>query len=321
MTLDGKLLARAKAALAKKKHTHEIEFQKRREQVYRKCPKVQSIDNDIRASLLDVISTMLQNGSNIESSIESIGENNLYLQNERRNALISAGFPPDYLDINDMCPKCGDTGFIRNTPCTCLMELYKDEQAKELSNMLSIGSETFENFRLDYYSGDARTYMTVVFETCRAYAANFGSNSRNLFFTGAPGLGKTFLSSCIAKTVFEKGFSVVYSTAVQVFTAFEKTHFDRLESAQADVDRYLGCDLLILDDLGTEMTTAFTISALYELVNTRIANGNKTIISTNMSVSDISSRYSPQIASRIGGEYLPVQFYGEDIRLLKSKNL
>ncbi len=141
-----------------------------------------------------------------------------------------------------------------------------------------------------------------------------------MFFTGAPGLGKTYLSACIAKTVFENGHSVVYTTAAKAFSAFEKAHFDRDEEAKAETERLLGCDLLILDDLGTEMTTSFTVSSLYELVNTRLIMGKKTIISTNLSVSDISARYSAQIASRIGGEYLTMQFYGEDIRILKNKN-
>ncbi|MBQ9857545.1 MAG: ATP-binding protein, partial [Oscillospiraceae bacterium] len=211
----------------------------------------------------------------------------------------------------------------------CLMELYRAEQAKELSNMLTIGNETFENFRLDYYNDtptergalSPRALMTIVFNSCVRYANTFGKNSKNMFFTGAPGLGKTYLSACIAKVVFEKGRSVVYSTASQVFSAFEKAHFDRDEDAKEERERLLGCDLLILDDLGTEMTTAFTVSALYEIVNTRLTTGKKTIISTNLTVPEISARYSAQIASRIGGEYLTMQFYGEDIRILKNKNI
>lgn len=321
MMLDGKLLARAKAELAKRKQAQEAELQCRRREVYGKCPKIKALDNDIRTSMLDVIGAMLQKNDNVELFVNEIGENNLYLQKERREELALAGFPPDYLEMGDMCPKCGDTGFVGNIPCTCLMKLYKAEQAKELSNMLNIGNETFENFQLDYYKGDAKVHMTVVFETCRAYAESFGAKSKNLFFTGEPGLGKTFLSSCIAKVVFEKGFSVVYSTAGQIFAAFEKSHFDRDDSAKAEVERFLGCDLLIMDDLGTEMTTSFTVSALYELVNTRLTSEKKTIISTNLSVSDIASRYSAQIASRVGGEYFTLQFYGEDIRLLKNAGM
>ena len=321
MTLDGKLLARAKAALSAKKQSWDAELQRRTENVYRRNPKVQTIDTDIRTSMLDVIGIMLQKSGNIESSVSKIGDNNIKLQEERRREIAAAGYSEDYLDMGFMCSKCEDTGFVGNTPCSCLMELYKAEQAKELSNMLTIGNETFENFNLDYYTGQAKGRMTTVFEACRTYAETFGRNSKNMFFTGAPGLGKTYLSACIAKVVFEKGHSVVYSTASQVFSAFEKAHFDRDEDAKEERERLLGCDLLILDDLGTEMTTSFTVSALYEIVNTRLTTGKKTIISTNLTVPEISARYSAQISSRIGGEYLNMQFYGEDIRILKNKNI
>ena len=320
MTLDGKLLSRATAALMKKKQLHDEEIQRRLDLVYSKDPKIRELDQEIRLSMLDVIGAMLHKNEDVEVSVQSIGESNVYLQNKRRKALKEAGFPEDFLDMGDMCPHCGDTGFVLNAPCSCLMELYKAEQAKELSNMLAIGAETFENFRLDYYPDEVRDHMKLVLEMCKAYASGFGASSDNLFFSGMPGLGKTFLSSCIAKKVFDMGHSVVYTTAVQVFSAFERAHFDRNEVAQKETERLLGCDLLILDDLGTEMTTAFTVSALYQLINTRLTSGKKTIISTNLSVSDISTRYSAQISSRIGGEYLPIMFFGEDIRILKHKN-
>ena len=320
MALDGKLMARARAALSAKKQRREDELNHRTEKVYAKNPKVRTIDNDIYTSVLDAISIMFQKNGDVESSVSEIGDNNIHLQEERRREIAAAGFPEDYLDMGFMCPKCEDKGFVGSTPCSCLMELYNAEMAKELSNMLSIGNETFETFNLDYYTGIAKSRMTTVFEICRTYAATFGKNSKNMFFTGAPGLGKTFLSACIAKAVFAKGNSVVYSTASQVFSAFEKAHFDRDEDAKIQRERLLGCDLLILDDLGTEMTTAFTVSALYEIVNTRLTTGKKTIISTNLSVSDIAARYSAQISSRIGGEYEALQFYGEDIRILKNKN-
>ena len=321
MTLDGKLLTKAKAALSAKKQNFDAELIRRTENVYKKAPIIREIDNQIRASMLDAIGVMLQKSGDVELSVSKIGDNNIKLQEDRRRELKAAGFPEDYLDMDFMCKKCEDTGFVGSVPCTCLMEFYNAEQAKELSNMLSIGKETFENFRLDYYTGHALAHMSVIYETCRIYADTFGKSSKNMFFTGAPGLGKTYLSSCIAKVVFEKGHSVVYSTAGQVFSTFEKAHFDRDEEAKEQRERLLGCELLILDDLGTEMTTAFTVSALYEIVNTRLTTGKKTIISTNLTVSEIAARYSPQISSRIGGEYQTMQFHGEDIRMLKNKNI
>ena len=167
--------------------------------------------------------------------------------------------------------------------CSCLKELCTQEQIAELSKLLDLGEQSFDTFSLDYYSplpwpGESltpRENMEFIFEVCSNYARKFGKfYFRNLFLTGAPGLGKTFLSACIARTVSEKGFSVVYDTAVNIFARFEEQKFarDRQEAGEArdETRRYLGCDLLILDDLGSELTTPFVQSALYTLINSRL---------------------------------------------------
>ena len=151
---------------------------------------------------------------------------------------------------------------------------------------------------------------------CVDYAYDFNPRSGNLLLTGQPGLGKTFLSACIARVVSEKGYSVVYDTAGHVFERFEARKFSREEDGQAaeDVDRILQCDLLILDDLGTEMTTSFVQSALYQLVNGRMIAGRSTIISTNLAPEELGQRYGAAILSRIEGGYEILPFFGEDIR-------
>ena len=163
--------------------------------------------------------------------------------------------------------------------------------------------------------------MEIIYETCVEYARKFGKNSMNLFFNGAPGLGKTFLSACIAHVVSENGYSVVYDMASSVFSRFEDVKFLRTEDpeeARSEVKRYLECDLLIFDDLGTEMTTQFTVSALYEIINTRLITGKKTIVSSNLTLDELSRRYSEQIMSRLEGEYQVLTFRGDDIR--KKRN-
>ena len=187
---------------------------------------------------------------------------------------------------------------------------------------------------LDYYSplpfpGESltpRENMEFIFDVCSSYARRFGKfYFRNLFLTGAPGLGKTFLSACIARTVSEKGFSVVYDTAVNIFARFEEQKFarDRQEVGEArdETRRYLGCDLLILDDLGSELTTPFVQSALYTLINARLTADKGTVISSNLTMDQVRARYTPQIASRLEGEYRVLPFYGEDIRLLRKQRL
>ena len=216
--------------------------------------------------------------------------------------------------------------------CRCLRALCAQEQIRELSKLLDLGEQSFDTFRMDYYSTSfwpewgtsPRENMELVYEVCLNYAQKFGRfYFKNLFLSGAPGLGKTFLSACIARTVSENGHSVVYDTAGNVFAQFEARKFlrdsDDGREARDETRRYLGCDLLILDDLGSELTTQFTQSALYELINGRLVGGKRTVISSNLSMEEAAVRYSPQIASRLEGEYLLMAFFGQDIRLLKKQ--
>jgi DNA replication protein DnaC len=203
--------------------------------------------------------------------------------------------------------------------------LYKAEQKMSLSSLFKLGRESFETFRTEFYPETdstgyrAREHMEMVLKFCRGYAREFGGNSFNLLMSGAPGLGKTFLSAAIARVVAERGFSVVYDTFTSIFSRLEEEKFSRDDDSAAEARdearRYRECDLLIADDLGAEMTTSFTTAALYELVNTRLITRRKTIISTNLDPEELSRRYSPQIASRLEGEYEILKFYGSDIRL------
>ena len=192
--------------------------------------------------------------------------------------------------------------------------------------MLDLGSQSFDTFSLEWYPDRydtaqgcvPRHHLEIVYDVCADYAHQFAKRPGNLLLFGAPGLGKTHLSAAIAREVSGEGFSVVYDTAGHVFERFETQKFSREETAESDVERVLSCDLLILDDLGTEMTTAFVQSALYQIVNIRLMERLSTILSTNLTPGDIARRYSPQIASRIDGEYQILPFVGEDIRKLKK---
>ncbi|MBR1659521.1 MAG: ATP-binding protein, partial [Oscillospiraceae bacterium] len=187
----------------------------------------------------------------------------------------------------------------------CPDDSAAEAMLRDLSALLKLGEERFETFDLSYYDDvpGAREQMEVVYGLCRDYAAHFGEKSVNLLFRGETGLGKTFLSACIAREVSQRGFSVVYETTVAALAAFEEQKFRGGEAAEEKVRRLLTCDLLILDDLGTEMVTEFTKSALYTLLNTRLLNGKKTIVSTNLTESQLERLYTPQICSRLQGEY------------------
>ena len=329
MSLDGKLLGRARQRLEVVKRENGARHARRVEEVYAKCPRVHVLDQELRHAVIEVIGAALNGGGDPDEAVAVIRDNNLALQAERALALATAGFPDDYLDHEYLCSVCHDTGYVGTEICSCLMMLYKDEQRASLSNLFKLGNETFDSFDLAWYddtpdpvSGVSPRYrMEFVYDTCVDYATRFPKRSTNLFLSGGTGLGKTFLSACIARVVSDKGFSVVYDTAASVFARFEEEKFNKtgdLSAARSELKRYLECDLLIMDDLGTEMTTSFTVSALYELVNSRLVTGRKTIISSNLSSGELAARYSPQISSRVEGEYHVLNFCGRDIRLLKK---
>lgn len=332
MALDGKVLARARDDLDEIKHNNETELNRRRAEVYARLPEVKATELRLRSLMVKVIGTAIKKGEDAGKAVEEIAEESLALQDKLARILEDNGYPGDYLDDIYNCKKCRDTGFVGGKPCSCLMKLYNAERSKDLSNLLHLGEERFENFDLKYYSDTLmkgsrqteREWMQSVFRICKSYATNFGESSVNLLFQGSTGLGKTYLSACIARVVATNGFSVVYETAVGAVELLEKQKFGRSEEYENNseaVRKILECDLLILDDLGTEMYTSFTASALYTIINTRLMTGHKTIISTNLSDDELSKRYAPQLVSRLDGEFERMQFVGRDIRLQKKERI
>ena len=210
--------------------------------------------------------------------------------------------------------------------CECLRELCRQEQKKELTSLLGAGHARFEQFRLDVYPDEyieeygcsARSMMRLILNRCQRYAAHFGPGAESMLFTGGPGLGKTFLSACIARSVADGGHSVVYETVIRMLEDFEAAKFGNYsEESRGQTEKYLSCDLLIVDDLGSEMTTQFSMSALYHVINTLLMEGRSTIISTNLTPDALTARYSQAICSRLLGSYRLMQFLGNDLRSAK----
>ena len=329
MSFDPNVMRRAMARL----ETKRMDLQKERDIVrrtaYEKEPRIALLDRNLRGTMADLIGATL--GRTAERSLEDIRMKNLGLQRQRAELLAGIGLAEHALDDLPSCTHCNDTGWRGTVLCDCLQTLCTEEQMKELSKLLGMGNQSFDDFRLDYYSqsfhgnqGVPRENMQAIRDACFNYAQKFGRFPiKNLFLSGAPGLGKTFLSACIARMVSERGYSVVYDTAGNIFSQFEAKKFQQGSQdgreARDETKRYLGCDLLIVDDLGCELTTQFTQSALYELLNTRLVAGRHTVISSNLSMQEVARRYTPQIASRLEGEYHALHFFGDDIRIVKKQ--
>lgn len=328
MPYDGKLLAKAREALEQRRAENAAEHQRRLSQVYARDPEIERIDLRLRRQMAELVRLTVSRAPDLAEKLEVLKRDNLELQAERAERLTALGRPIDWLDEIVSCPICRDTGMDGAQPCRCLKKLYNQALTQELSALLRHGDESFERFDLSLYDeqplegGSPREAMSRIYKSCRKFADSFPEVSSNLLFQGGTGLGKTYLSACIARVVADKGYSVCYDSAASALEAFEAQKFARdpetAEAASARVRRMLDCDLMILDDLGTEMVTSVTVSALYTLINSRLNAGKKTIISTNCTDEELLRKYTPQICSRIKGEFLRLPFVGRDIRLLKK---
>ena len=322
MALDGKLLARARENLENIHANNVAEHYLRQEKIYSHIPEIERIDTRLRTQMTELVGLTIRGGADLNDALKALEAESLELQARKAELLVGHGYEMDYLDDIYSCPHCRDTGYVGGKMCSCLKALYNAEVTRELGTLLKNSDECFEKFDLSLY-GDARESMEIVFDTCREYAHSFSERSMNLMFQGGTGLGKTFLSACIARVVAASGHSVCYDTASSALEAFETKKFSRdaqtAENAAVKVERMLDCELMILDDLGTEMPTPMAVSALYTLINTRLVNGRKTIISTNLTDAELSKRYNPQICSRLEGEFTKLPFFGSDIRLMKKE--
>ena len=321
------IVMQAKQRLAQQKAERESQYHQHLQQAYAQLPRLKEIDMQLRKTMSLAAQTVFSQGGDPVAAMEQVKQENLALQQERK-ALIEKNLAPGFLEETPICDHCGGSGYVGSQMCRCLKTLCAQGQKKALYQ-LTTGTERFENFRLDYYperfnadvGASARAIMERNLKTSKQYAAAFEKGIGNLLFVGGTGLGKTYLSACIADVVTDRGYSVAYESAPQLFAKLEKNRFNPDEESRSEAEYFASCDLLIIDDLGTEMPGNFVTAALYGLLNQRLLDGKSMIISTNLNNEEIAQRYSPQIASRIYGNFKNMVFLGEDIRIMKNRGI
>lgn len=320
----------AERAFAQDKKRRQQEGVQHKERAYALCPRLVEIDQTLRSTVPLLVKLALDKAS--EDSFDSVQQQNMALQEERRSLLHKLQITPSDLGDVPVCDLCDDHGWIGRQMCSCLEDYCVAVQMLSLDKLLQGNRHSFQNFSLDYYSPQAwvdspaspRENMGYILEYCQRYANLSGELPlKNVIFTGSPGLGKTFLAGCLARELTKQGKWVMYGTAEEIFQAFQirqfrKNHQEEYMDAQNTTKGYLSCDFLVIDDLGSEFTTNFSDTSLYELVNTRLLAGLHTAITTNQSMAELAKRYPPQVLSRIHGDYAIMNFYGEDIRQQKK---
>ncbi|WP_372996251.1 ATP-binding protein [Lutispora sp.] len=305
------------------------ELDKRKQELYAKLPRLKEIDDEMVNLGIRITKAVLMDKENREKLLEDLHKKQTDLKIEKAEILTANKYPKDYLQMKYSCKKCKDTGYVGSERCNCLMQKLIAHQYKQFKLSHRIVKENFENFNINYYSNEPidggrspRENMQHIFMECIKYTKDFEQHNKNLLFIGRPGLGKTFLCNSIAKDLLDMGKSVIYQSAPDLVDLVRKYKFDFDNEEAGDEalkDIYV-CDLLIIDDLGTELGTQFSGLVIYNILNKRLLENKKMIISTNLDVDEIIKTYSERISSRIFGNFLMYEFFGEDIRL-KLQNI
>lgn len=318
--MDSEIFDKAQAILTLRRKKAETENEERIREINEKIPQIREINEVIFNTGKELI-TIISNGKgkDISDKVEQLKQYNLGAQAMSRKILAEYGYPEDYLDMHYTCPKCCDRGYNGSKFCDCFKTICGKLAADELNKNSQLSLSSFDSFSLTYYSGENYSAMKKILEYTMQYAATFTPDSKSILMFGQTGLGKTHLSLAIANKVLEKGYGVIYDSAINILRSIEKEHFSHDHSSEM-IDLVMDTDLLILDDLGTEYETPFYNATIYNIINTRLNRRKPSIISTNLDFSGISRRYDKRVMSRIISEYSCLEFKGEDVRLQKRKN-
>lgn len=307
----------------KQLHNRNI-LDKRQQEVYAKLPEYKQILSSISELSVQQARKLLEGN---EGALTELKEKIALLSKKAKDTLVSGGFPENYLEPVYECNNCKDTGYVGNEKCHCFQKAVVDLLYTQSNLQDRLQKENFDTFSFTYYSAnytDPKTGTSSLDSIKKAHAAakefveTFGKDFRNLFLYGDTGVGKTFLSNCIAKELMDQSYSVIYLSTFKLFDILAKSKFDKDEAADQMNHHIFDCDLLIIDDLGTELVNAFTVSQLFLCINERILRKKSTIISTNLSMADLRDIYSERIFSRVTSNYTMLRLIGDDIRIKKK---
>lgn len=305
-------------AYEEKQRTARYRLEQKTENIYKKIPAYQELDKQA-ASISVAQGRKLLDGD--KNALIELKQRLKELSEKKALLLREHGFPADYLTPVYECEKCHDTGYIGNKKCNCFRaaEINLIYEQSHIKNLLE--TENFSSLSYDYYEGEDLQKFTKAVQICQNFVKSFYLDYRNLFFYGTVGTGKSFLSCCIAKELIDKGHLVIYFSAFQLFDTLSKSTFDKdsKEAASGISNDIYDCDLLIIDDLGTELTNSFVSSQLFSCLNNRHLRKKSTIITTNLSLGELRDRYSDRIFSRITSNYDVCKLTGQDIRMQKKK--
>lgn len=294
-------------------------------EIYEKIPQVEALNDEIAASMAQAGRKKLQGD---EEGVKALKQEAEALKNQKLRYLERNGYPADYMQMRYHCPVCCDTGYVDGKKCRCFRQmeieiLYDQSNIREVlerENFDTLSMAYYDRERIDERSGrTVYEYMSMVIEECHRYVENFGKEKGSILFTGSTGCGKTFLSNCIARELIRQYYSVVYLTATDMFDVLSESRFSGRDEEEArDKAAYiLDCDLLIIDDLGTELINTFTASQLFYCINERLNRKKGTIISTNLALNRMQDEFTERVTSRIMSQYKVLPLLGEDIRLLR----
>lgn len=316
-----KIYLKAERILEKRRENSAFEADQRAEEIKAKIPEIEEIQQKLSRVGLEISKLFFFKG-NTEEKVNELKSKSAKLVAERGKILKKHGYAENALSQEHICPVCEDRGFINNRMCSCHKQLLKDIMREEVAKLAPLDKCTFESFILDYYSTTAeedgvipRARAEKVFDACHRYAQNFSLDSKNLMLLGKTGLGKTHLSLAIANVVINKGYYVCYGTSQNICEDLRAEMFGRDDKLTYTKESVIDCDLLILDDLGTEIDNQYNIASIYNIINSRILAGKPTIISTNYDFSELLDKYDQRITSRITGEFTRMQLFGTDNRI------